>query len=202
MTTELARLLVEIRSVYTPEIASGAIWHFGTFNCRRKNNTANGPWSEHAWPNAVDIMLTTGPSRKPLGDRIAAWAHARPDLVSETFWWVTFHYDHVHLTAAPRRNFDNKQVPPCAGGPPIMEDEMITTWLTEPGWRSLYQMGIVLGSSETAVVQYWVVEAAQRTPAEHREASTNIFVKLAEKAVQGGGLTTDQVLSVIVQRLS
>jgi hypothetical protein len=51
---------------------------------------------------------------------------SRPDLWSEVFWQVFAHFDHVHGTANPRMNFDNQQIPPCAGGvtPPTGEDDM------------------------------------------------------------------------------
>jgi hypothetical protein len=121
MTAELDRGLAALKVEFADEIASGQITHLGTFNCRRKNNTANGPWSEHAWPNAVDVHVKTN----AVGDRVAAWMRAHPELWSEVFWEVPLHWDHVHGTANPRRNFDNKQVPPCAGGPPDEEDEML-----------------------------------------------------------------------------
>lgn len=118
MTAELDRGLAALRSQFADAINSGTITHLGTTNCRRKNNTTTGPWSEHAWPNAVDVMLKAGTTRNPTGDAVAAWMRARPDLWSEVFWQVANHYDHVHGTANPRRNYDNKQVPPCAGGTP------------------------------------------------------------------------------------
>lgn len=125
MTPELKRGIDALKREFAAEIADGTIRHLGTTNCRYKNNNPNHGWSEHAWPNAVDVMLRRGsdgkadPAAKKVGDRIAAWMRSRPDLWSEVFWQIAAHYDHVHGTANPRRNYDNKQVPPCAGGPAI-----------------------------------------------------------------------------------
>jgi len=116
MTAELDRGIEALKIEFGVELASGDISHLGTYNCRRKNNTATGPWSEHAWPNAVDVMLRDWPGRNALGDRIAAWMRQHPELWSEVFWEIPFHWNHVHGTANPRRNYDNQQVPPCAGG--------------------------------------------------------------------------------------
>lgn len=117
MTPELELALADFLTFYSPEINRGEIRHIGTFNCRRKNNKPGAPWSEHSWPNAADIMLKNWSGRKALGDDIAAYMRARPNLWSEVFWQIPAHYDHVHGTANPRRNHDNKQIPPCAGGP-------------------------------------------------------------------------------------
>jgi len=35
--------------------AIAAIEHYGVYNCRRVNNAADGPYSEHAFANAIDI---------------------------------------------------------------------------------------------------------------------------------------------------
>jgi hypothetical protein len=56
------------------------------------------------------------PEVKRVGDRVAAWMRSHPELWSEVFWQIALHYNHVHGTANPRRNYDNKQTPPCAGG--------------------------------------------------------------------------------------
>jgi hypothetical protein len=129
VTAQLDRGVAALRIKFAKEIANGDIVHLGRQgNCRRKNNTATGPYSEHAWPggNAVDVMLRNWSGRKALGDRIAAWMRANKALWSEVFWQVAAHYDHVHGTATPRMNYDNKQIPPCAGGAPISlgDDEM------------------------------------------------------------------------------
>ena len=114
MTPELKKFIDALRVQFKRYFDSGEIYHLGITNCRTKNNKPGGAWSEHAWSNAVDIMLATIDG-KP-GDEIAAWARSRPDLASEVFWKVYAHHNHVHVTANPRRNYDNKQVPPCAGG--------------------------------------------------------------------------------------
>lgn len=114
ITPEMIRLDAAIEKEFAAEIAAGAISNLGVYNCRRKNSNPNNGWSEHSWGNAKDYRIK--PDDGPAGDRLAAWARRHPELVSETFWKVRFHHGHVHLTAAPRRNPDNKQTPPCAGG--------------------------------------------------------------------------------------
>lgn len=114
MTVELDRGITALRTEFKTEIDAGLIYHLGITNCRRKNNRPSAPWSEHAWPNAVDVMIRNFPGRQALGDRIARWMRSRPDLWSEVFWWIQAHFDHVHGTANPRRNYDNQQVPACA----------------------------------------------------------------------------------------
>jgi hypothetical protein len=128
LTPELDRAIDDLRREFPADFANRNIIRIGVTNCRTKNNKPGGPWSEHAWSNAGDIMLRNWPGRKALGDRIAAYMRSRPDLWSEVFWWIQAHFDHVHGTAKPRRNPDNKQVPPCAGGPiepdPPEDDDM------------------------------------------------------------------------------
>jgi hypothetical protein len=145
MTPELSKALAELKAHFAVEIANGDIRHLGTYNCRRKNNTTDGPWSEHAWPNAVDVMIRDFTGRKALGDRIAAWMRARTDLWSEVFWQIFAHYDHVHGTARPRRNFDNKQIPPCATGDTDMElITQIQTALNKAGAKDYEGKAIVV----------------------------------------------------------
>lgn len=120
MTTELRRALDDL----TTRFPTGII-HIGITNCRRKNHSLTSPWSEHSWGNAADLHVSVGTATgkaKKLGDQIAAYMRSRPDLWSEVFWQIDLHYDHVHGTANPRRNPDNKQTPPCAGG----EDDTMT----------------------------------------------------------------------------
>lgn len=123
LTGELDRALDDLKTEFPDGIT-----HIGVTNCRRKNNKPGAAWSEHSWSNAADVHVTTSGKAatgddKRLGDRIAAYMRSRPDLWSEVFWQVAAHYDHVHGTANPRRNPDNKRIPPCAGGPPDPEDE-------------------------------------------------------------------------------
>ena len=59
---------------------------------------------------------------------------------------------------------------------------MITKTFNEATWRRLYQLGIVAGQSEEAVVNYWWTKRASRTDAEHMIASNNVFLATAELA--------------------
>lgn len=121
MTPELKRALAALKVEFTAEIADKRITRLGLQNCRRKNNKPTGPWSEHSWPNAVDVHIKADPTGKFTGDRIAAWMEANTDLWEEVFWQIEHHFDHVHGTANPRRNPDNKRIPPCESGVPDPE---------------------------------------------------------------------------------
>lgn len=152
MTPQLTRAMAALRREFAAEIEAGLIVHLGTTNCRRKNNKPGAPWSEHSWPNAVDVMLkripgtrTPTPGATAVGYRVAAWMRAHPELWAEVYWQVAGHYDHVHGTAAPRMNHDNKQVPPCAGptptgggeGGPKIQEEADLAILTDDEQREL-----------------------------------------------------------------
>lgn len=134
MTAELDRGVAALKARF-----DSSVWvRLGTQgDCRRKNHSPTGPYSEHAWPggNAVDVMLGGDSRRDPdvkrRGDLVAAWMRSRPDLWSEVFWQVAAHFDHVHGTANPRRNYDNKQIPPCAGGPSTPPEEDALAILTD-----------------------------------------------------------------------
>lgn len=81
----------------------------GIDNCRPVTGNPN-VWSQHAWGNALDI----GVPDRATGDRVAAYLRGgmgRLNL-SEVIWWVKDHYDHVHVSGAPKMS----GTPPCAGG--------------------------------------------------------------------------------------
>lgn len=225
MTAELDRGLAALKTEFKAEISAGLITHLGTTNCRRKNNTENGPWSEHAWPNAVDVMLkripgTASPTAeaKAVGHRVAKWMRAHPELWSEVFWQVAAHFDHVHGTATPRRNYDNKQVPPCAGGPadPPGDDEM-TLKRGDSGnavnffqnclntWRP--ETGLVVGSPfdakmETAVKSYQGASDLPQTGEIDGITATLLAEYREDKADPppgGGGLNEAQVKAIVNQ---
>lgn len=59
------------------------------------------------------------------------------------------------------------------------EDDMITKWLDESAWRTLYRRGVVRGASEEAVVKYWYTDRALREESEHISASSNIIEALS-----------------------
>jgi len=113
ITPEMTALNAAVRREFAAEYASGAISSWGIYNCRPKNNNPANGYSEHSWGNGEDYKIL--PEGGAAGDRLAAWARTSP-LVAETFWKVYLHWDHIHLTASPRRNPDNRQIPPCAGG--------------------------------------------------------------------------------------
>jgi hypothetical protein len=184
MTPELKRFVDALRSQFPQYFSSGEIYHLGVTNCRRKNNNPGSAWSEHSWSNAVDIMLRTIDGVP--GDQIAAWARSRPDLASEVFWKIALHHNHVHVTANPRRNYDNKQVPPCAGG----EDDMAI--LTDQEQKEL-QAFLSYIKSEGSNVSF-VVQAIQDVrerntngpwaPANHTHPSTPLVDSTARSLAQ------------------
>ena len=86
------------------------------------------------------------------------------------------HLEHIHvstLKAYDRNSFEWDIG--FEGG----NNLMYTKCLSEAQWRSLYQAGVVKGSSEQAVVDYWVNNAASRTDAEHCSASAAIVTDVA-----------------------
>ena len=102
------------RELFGQEVAQ--IEHFGTFSCRRLYGRDNGPWSEHATANAIDIaafILEDG-TRITLvddwdaGDARSQFLRRARDSACGTFGTVlspdynAAHRDHFHLDQAPR----------------------------------------------------------------------------------------------------
>ena len=65
-----------------------------------------------------------------------------------------------------------------------LEDDMWTRELDEESWRALARSGIAAGAEE-AVVDYWWTKRAERTDAEHREASANMSATIAVRVATG-----------------
>lgn len=63
---------------------------------------------------------------------------------------------------------------------------MFTRSYNETDWKILWDAGVVKGPSWAGFRQYWVVEAGDRTDAEHLEASGNIVLALAQQADKVG----------------
>jgi hypothetical protein len=92
------------------------IGHFGSYSCRRMYGRANGPWSEHATANAIDIAgftLADGTSISILrdwngGGAKAAFLRDVRDGACRLFSTVlspdynAAHRNHLHLDQAPR----------------------------------------------------------------------------------------------------
>jgi hypothetical protein len=97
------------RAILGSEIAR--IEHLGAYSCRRMYGGADGPWSEHATANAIDIaafVLEDGRRISVLGDwegtnEEAAFLRAVRDGACESFTTVlspdynAAHADHFHL---------------------------------------------------------------------------------------------------------
>lgn len=76
----------------------GIVTHFGVYNRRPINNSSY--WSQHSWPNALDIHVAT----QDHGDMIYAWLRDEWDRleIRTLLWWVKDHYDHLHVDFWPR----------------------------------------------------------------------------------------------------
>jgi hypothetical protein len=110
----------------------------------------------------------------------------RPDLWSETFWQIAAHYDHVHGTATPRRNPDNKQVPPCAGGPGNGDDDDMET--TKGIQRSLNAAGYKGSNGKVLTVDgAWGANT---------EYAFTTMAKAAKAPATGGGITSAQATAL------
>lgn len=92
------------------------IEHFGAYSCRRLYGRAEGPWSEHATGNAIDVaafVLADGRRISVVGDWAGEGAEARflrraRDEACTVFGTVlspdynAAHADHLHLDQAAR----------------------------------------------------------------------------------------------------
>lgn len=97
------------QDLYGQEVAR--IEHFGSYSCRRLYGGEDGPWSEHATGNAIDIsafVLTDGTRISVLADwsgddEDARFLRRTRDLACEVFGTVlspdynAAHADHFHL---------------------------------------------------------------------------------------------------------
>lgn len=96
-----------------------AAYHLGSHYCR-PINTPSGPgstYSQHAFGlgNALDIGLPNNDEGHRVGDAIAAFCRARPNLFSQVLWrGVPLHFPHhVHVSGNPM----GSGLPECKGGP-------------------------------------------------------------------------------------
>lgn len=96
-----------------------AAYHLGSHYCR-PINTPSGPgstYSQHAFGlgNALDIGLPNNDEGHRVGDEIAAFCRARPELFSQVLWrGVALHYPgHIHVSGNPM----GSGTPECKGGP-------------------------------------------------------------------------------------
>lgn len=96
-----------------------AAYHLGSHYCR-PINTPSGPgstYSQHAFGlgNALDIGLPNTDEGHRVGDEIAAFCLARPELFSQVLWrGVPLHFPgHVHVSGNPK----GSGLPECKGGP-------------------------------------------------------------------------------------
>lgn len=98
------------------EASFDGITHVGVYNCRRISGSQT--YSQHSWPNAIDIHVTNGtwtatPAEKAVGDAIfAALLDKFGDHLKEKLWWTMNHWNHIHVSTYPY----GYSTPPCAGG--------------------------------------------------------------------------------------
>ena len=90
--------------------------HFGAYSCRRLYGRNEGPWSEHATGNAIDIAAFVLEDGRRIGvagdwrndDTEAAFLHRARDAACEVFGTVlspdynAAHADHLHFDQAAR----------------------------------------------------------------------------------------------------
>ena len=90
--------------------------HFGAYSCRRLYGRNEGPWSEHATGNAIDIAAFVLEDGRRIGvagdwrndDAEAAFLHSARDAACEVFGTVlspdynAAHADHLHFDQAAR----------------------------------------------------------------------------------------------------
>lgn len=82
----------------------------GIYNRRPIAGTTT--WSQHSWPNAIDIHV----AQKRDGDLIfATLLDEFGDHLYEKLWWVSGHYDHIHVSTWPR----GVLTPPERAGDPV-----------------------------------------------------------------------------------
>lgn len=100
--------------IFGQEVAR--IEHFGSFSCRRVNGSEDGPWSEHAVGNAIDIagfVMEDGTriavvNHWDAGDQRAQFLRQVRDGACESFGTVlspdynAAHRDHFHLDQESR----------------------------------------------------------------------------------------------------
>lgn len=81
---------------------------FGVYNRRHLNNDPTRAWSQHSWPNALDIYFTTpagdtSASHQLMLDRVARFIRDRymEYNVRYLLWRTDNHYDHIHVDFYP-----------------------------------------------------------------------------------------------------
>ena len=79
---------------------------FGIYNRRKISGTTI--WSQHSWPNALDIFFTSygdkSPEHQAQLDEVYAYLLFRQDALSikVILWRSANHYDHIHIDCWPR----------------------------------------------------------------------------------------------------
>lgn len=79
---------------------------FGIYN--RRKIAGSTVWSQHSWPNALDLFFTqygdTSGEHQLLLDEVHTWLFARRvELNIRTLLWrTTAHYDHIHVDFWPK----------------------------------------------------------------------------------------------------
>jgi hypothetical protein len=103
------------------------------------------------------------------------------------------HRDHVHFTQTPGKATSLTAAQIVSIVETGEGDIMFTKGYDEADWKRLWDRGLVVGTSWASFRQYWVVESAARTDAEHLQASGNIVLALADKAGGGSSASGAQV---------
>jgi len=80
--------------------ADSDLHNLGVHVCRKIAGSTS--WSQHSWDDAIDLGIGTD---MQLGDDINHWLGANENKYGgfcERLWRVESHYDHIHLSLAPR----------------------------------------------------------------------------------------------------
>jgi len=83
---------------------------FGIYNRRHINNDPSRPWSQHSWPNALDIYFTvpwgdTTPKHQSRLSEVHHYLKYQYPGWQETnyiLWLVKNHFDHIHIDFWPK----------------------------------------------------------------------------------------------------
>ena len=96
-TAEANALKAAIIAAFPETGQTGAVWY--QFCSRRISGSST--WSEHAWGNALDLMVR-GPVTIEIAQRVETWLEARRSSLCELIG-LDVHADHIHVAPNPCR---------------------------------------------------------------------------------------------------
>lgn len=99
ITPQAGHALAQLQEVY-PGLRAGI------YNRRKIANSTK--WSQHSWPNALDLFFTnygdTSPEHQAQLNHVYAYLKAKEDelQIRVLLWKVARHYDHIHVDFWPK----------------------------------------------------------------------------------------------------